>query len=75
MFDPIVTALLRTRDLFVALVVKAINKLSDEPMLALAAAQAAYTTADDQSTKGYIIAVVFALARFAVSPALPRIPE
>ena len=73
--DSIVSALLRTRDAIVSLVVKVINKLTDEPMLALAAAQAAYTTADDQSTKGYVIAVVFALARFAVSPALPRLPE
>jgi len=73
--NQILSALSRTVDAIITLVVKAINKLTDEPMLALAAAQAAYTTADDQSTKGYIIAVVFALARFAVSPALPRLPE
>lgn len=49
------------------------NRIADEPQVTFAVILAAVNTATEQSVKGYVLAVVVALFRFAVSPALPKV--
>ena len=73
--NQILAALLRVRDAAVSVVVTILNKISDEPLVTIAAIQVAVESATDQSAQGYILAALVALGRFAVAPVLPRIGE
>lgn len=57
----------------VTFVKRAWNAIASEPAVTLGVIVAAVNTATDQSWKGYATAVVAALFRFAVSPALPKL--
>jgi len=61
------------KDAIARFVVAVINKISDEPAVTFGVVVAAVNTATEQSVKGYVLAVLLALFRFAVSPALPRL--
>lgn len=55
-------------------VLKAVwNRIASEPAVTFGVITAAVNTATDQSTKGYVLAVLIALFRFAVSPALGKL--
>lgn len=49
------------------------NRIAAEPAVTFGIIVAAVNTATDQSVKGYVLAVIVALFRFAVSPALPKV--
>lgn len=49
------------------------NAVASEPAVTFGVVIAAINTAEDQTWKGYAVAVAVALFRFAVSPALPKL--
>ena len=49
-----------------------INRIAREPAVTLGVVVAALNTATDQTWKGYAVAVVIALGRFAVSPVVEK---
>lgn len=56
----------------VEFVKKCLNRIAREPAVTLGVVVAAVNTADDQTWKGYALAVIIALGRFAVSPVVEK---